>query len=200
MSGPAWLADALAVVMIATAVYCVSRIATARRRRRPTEYDVDGVHVVMGVAMAGMLVPRLSLVSGGAWAVVFGGAATWFGAQTVRGYRRGRRENRSAHHMPHLLASGAMLYMVLALPAAGRARLSMGAGPGAGFPALALILALALIGYVIWTTDRLTSLAPVAVAGTQVRAVTGPPMSLRLAACCDIVMGLTMGYMLILML
>jgi hypothetical protein len=76
----------------------------------------------------------------------------------------------------------------------------MGAGPGAGFPALALVLALALIGYVIWTTDRLTSLAPVAVTGTQVRAVTGPPMSLRLAACCDIVMGLTMGYMLILML
>jgi hypothetical protein len=204
MSGPAWIADALAVVMIATAVYCVSRIATARRWRRPTEYDVDGVHVVMGVAMAGMLVPRLSLVGGGAWAVVFGGAATWFGAQTVRGYRRRRRENRSAHHVPPLLASGAMLYMVLALPAAGaaggRAGLSMGAGTGAGFPALALVLALALIGYVIWTTDRLTSLAPVAVTGTQVRAVTGPPMSLRLAACCDIVMGLTMGYMLILML
>jgi Domain of unknown function (DUF5134) len=204
MSGPAWIADALAVVMIVTAVYCVSRIATARRRRRPTEYDVDGVHVVMGVAMAGMLVPRLSLVGGGAWAVVFGGAAAWFGAQTVRGYRRRRREHRSAHHVPHLLASGAMLYMVLALPAAGaaagRARVSMGAGPSAGFPALALVLALALIGYVIWTTDRLTSLAPVAAAGTQVRAVTAPPMSLRLAACCDIVMGLTMGYTLILML
>ena len=203
MSGPAWIADALAVVMIVTAVYCVSRIATARRRRRPTEYDVDGAHVVMGVAMAGMLVPRLSLVGGDAWAVVFGGAAAWFGAQTVRGYRHGQREHRSAHHVPHLLASGAMLYMVLALPgagaAAGRARVSMGAGPGAGFPALALVLALALIGYVIWTTDRLTSLAPVAATGTQVRAVT-PPMSLRLAACCDIVMGLTMGYMLILML
>jgi hypothetical protein len=154
------------------------------------------------VAMAGMLVPRLSLVGGGAWAVVFGGAAAWFGAQTIRGYRR-RRESRSAHHVPHLLASGAMLYMVLALPAAGaaagRAGVSMGAGPGAGFPALPFVLALALIGYVIWTTDRLTSLAPVGATGAQARAVTGPPMSLRLAAGCDIVMGLTMGYMLILM-
>jgi hypothetical protein len=197
MPGPAWLVDTLTVAMIATAVYCVSRIVAARRWRRPTEYDVDGVHVLMGVAMAGMLVPRLSLAGSSGWAVVFGGAAAWFGWRTVRGYRRGQRP---AHYLPHLLASGAMLYMVLELPAAGAARpgVSMGAGPG--FPALALVLALALIGYAIWTTDRLTSLAPVAVAGTQVGTVTGPPVSQRLAACCDIVMGLTMGYMLIVML
>jgi hypothetical protein len=62
------------------------------------------------------------------------------------------------------------------------------------------VLALALVGYAIWTTDRLTSLAPVAATGAQVRTVTGPPVSQRLAACCDIVMGLTMGYMLIVML
>ncbi len=58
MAGPAWLAGLLAVVMIATAVYCASRLAVAWRRRRPTEYDVDAVHVLMGVAMAEMLVPR----------------------------------------------------------------------------------------------------------------------------------------------
>ena len=199
MTGPAWLADLLAVVMIATAVYCVSRIVAARRWRRPTEYDVDGVHVLMGVAMAGMLVPRLSLVGGSGWAVVFGGAAAWFGWRTVRGYRRGLR---SAHHLPHLLASAAMLYMVLELPAAASAaaRPGMPVAAGPGFPALALVLALALIGYVIRTTDRLTSLAPVAATGTQVGTVTGPPMSQRLAVCCDIVMGLAMGYVLILML
>ncbi len=215
MTGPAWLADALAVAAIATAVYCVSRIAAARRWHRPTEYDVDGVHVLMGVAMAGMLVPRLSLVGGPGWAVVFGGATAWFGGQTIRGYRRGRPGRRAAHHLPHLVGSGAMLYMALALPvaAAGAARPGtfMGAGPGPGFPALAFVLALALIGYVIRTTDRLTSLAPVAATTstgypnpavaprTEGLSVTGAPMSQRLAACCDIVMGLTMGYMLILM-
>ena len=199
MTGPAWLADVLAGLMIAMAVYCVSRIVTARRWRRPTGYDVDGVHVLMGVAMAGMLVPRLGLAGGSSWAVVFGGAAAWFGWRTVRGYRRSQRP---AHHLPHLLASVAMLYMALELPTA----TSAAAGPGMpmsaapGFPALALALALALIGYAIWATDRLTSLAPVAATGTQVRTVTGPPMSPRLGACCDIVMGLTMGYMLIVML
>ena len=199
MTGPAWLAGVLAGLMIATAIYCVSRIAAARRWRRPTEYDVDGGHVLMGVAMAGVLVPRLSLVGGSGWAVVFGAAAAWFGWRTVRGYRRGQRP---AHHLPHLLASVAMLYMVLELPAAASAAagpgMSVGAGPG--FPALALVLALVLIGYAIWTTDRLTSLAPVAATGTQMRTVAGPPMSPRLGACCDIVMGLTMGYMLIVML
>lgn len=196
MTGPAWLADMLAVIMIATAVYCVSRIVAARRWRRPTEYDVDGVHVLMGVAMAGMLVPRLSLAGGSGWAVVFGGAAAWFGWRTIRGYRRGQR---SAHHLPHLLASAAMLYMVLVLPAAAVAGPGMPMGAGPGFPALALVLALGLIGYVMWTTDRVTSLAPVTATGAQVRTVAGPPMSQRLAACCDIVMGLTMGYLLILM-
>ena len=36
------------------------------------------------------------------------------------------------------------------------------AGGAAHFPTLALVLALALIGYVVWTADRLSSLAPVA--------------------------------------
>jgi hypothetical protein len=50
VDGPGWLADALAAVMLATAVSCVSRLVAARRSRRPTEYDVDGAHVLMVVA------------------------------------------------------------------------------------------------------------------------------------------------------
>jgi len=111
------------------------------------------------------------------------------------------------------------------------------AGGAAHFPTLALVLAFALIGYVVWTADRLSSLAPVAalaarsapvpvlagaVAGGGVsladaggegagstsrddgQAPARPgrraPLSPRLAACCEIAMGVTMGYMLILML
>ena len=33
------------------------------------------------------------------------------------------------------------------------------AGPAASFPALAVVLALFMLGYIVWTTDRLTSLA-----------------------------------------
>ena len=59
MAGTSWLAGPLAVMMIGTAVYCVSRLAAAWRWRRPAEYDVDAAHASMGVAMAGMLMPRL---------------------------------------------------------------------------------------------------------------------------------------------
>ncbi len=82
------------------------------------------------------------------------------------------------------------------------------------FPFLAFVFALALLGYVVWVTDRLPALAPVSAlrqAGGGPGAWPGaaphprgaplsPPLSPRLAACCEIVMGITMGYMLIMML
>jgi hypothetical protein len=247
VTGPSWLTGGTAVVMIATAVYCVSRMVAAWRWRRPTEYDVDGVHVLMGAGMAGMLVPRLNPAAGSGWhvggAAVFGAAMVWFGWRTIRGYRDGRagphadahprQHGTAAHPGQHLLASGAMLYMFLATPSVTAGGLAAGrtamAAAGARIPTFALLLAVALFGYVIWTTDRLTSLAPaaatVAVSGqaSVPATVTGgasgqapvpaavaadgqapvpaaPAMSLRLAAGCEIVMGVAMGYMLITML
>ena len=251
MTEPSWLASALAVVMIATAVYCLSRLVAARRWRRPTDYDVDGVHILMGVAMAGMLVPRLNPFWDSGWEVIFGAAAAWFGWQTIRGYRNELAVGRRwvAHHLQHVVACGAMLYMFLAVAPArvGRSEPGMSiSGPSGStttFPTLALVLAAGLVGYVIWTADRFTSLAPVAApraltvpartvvapalaassapaagaepapGGTATQATqadagpdaarsawTRPPMSPRLAACCEIAMGLTMGYMLITML
>jgi len=155
--------------MIATAVYCASRLAAARRWRRPTEHDVDLMHAVMGVAMAGMLVPRLNVLGHGGWEAVFAAAIAWFGWQIFRGRRGGAvHGHRPTHHAPHLLACGAMLYMLLVAGAA-RAGASMpgmamgaAAADAAHSPGLALPLALALLGYVIWTTDRLTALPRVA--------------------------------------
>lgn len=233
VGGPAWLAGTFAAVMLLTAGYCASRLVAARRWRRPTEFDVDVMHAVMGVALAGMLVPRLSLLRHGSWEIIFAGAVGWFGWQIIGAYRgrpannhpsatgqqpaNGRRASPvghwPAHHVPHLLACGAMLYMYLAAgPASsgtGVPGMSAG-GPSAGAahsPGLALPLALALLGYVVWTTDRLTALPPVAALAGRVQAApltapmpARPPMSPRLAACCEIAMGLTMGYMLIQML
>ena len=59
MGGPAWLTDIFAGVMITVAAYCAGRLVVARWWRRPTDVDSDGMHVVMGVAMAGMLVAGL---------------------------------------------------------------------------------------------------------------------------------------------
>ena len=66
MAGPAWLADSFAALMLLTALYCAARLVLARTRRRPTERDVDLVHVLMGVAMAGLLAPRVLLLAGAA--------------------------------------------------------------------------------------------------------------------------------------
>lgn len=270
MSGPGPLGYLLAAVMMVTAGYCMTRLAAARLRRRPTVPDLDISHVVMGVAMAGLLVPRLSVLPDGAWEAVFGAALGWFGwrfirASLIRAHRSHVHGDAApgAHHAAHVLASGAMLYMFIAVspalagpPGAGTAVAETAAARSAvartamagtvmggqslgtiRFPVLALALALALFGYVVWITDRMSSLPPVsalrlagggaAVGPGSSPAPGGPgqaqpagdaplarpaplardappagdaPLSPRLAACCEIVMSITMGYMLIMML
>jgi len=169
VAGPSWLAGTLAVVMIAIAFYCASRLVVARLSQRKTEVDADAMHVVMGAAMAGMLVPRLSPLPGRAWEVVFAVAAAWFGWQAIHA-RSGEAASgwQCPYPLPHLVECAAMLYMLLATPG------SRAGGPGAGmpmpglagspgtagsYPALAAVLALFMLGYLIWATDQLTSLA-----------------------------------------
>jgi hypothetical protein len=246
MAGPSWLAAVLAAVMIATAFYCAGRLAAARRWRRSTEIEADSVHVVMGMAMAGMLLPRLSPVPAPAWEAVFAVAAVWFACQAIWGRVRrpaGGSRWRCSHPVPHLVESVAMIYMLGALPGAwpglpGQAMAMPGmgggqVGAGGSLLALAVILALFMIGYVLWTADQLTELVrgPAgATAGAvphQSRALAighsggvgtqdaadaaavpegaahrpgAPALAPRLAACYKIAMGLTMGYMLVLML
>jgi hypothetical protein len=235
MSGLSWLAYSFAALMLATSAYCLSRLAVAWRRRRPTDHQVDAIHVLMGVAMAGMLVPSLRVFWAGGWEIVFGAGALLFGWRMIGD---ARTKAHSGHHLQHVLACVAMVYMLAAATAAvkaasgGSAMGGMGGGP-AHFATLALVLALALFGYVVWTADRFTSLAPVAalranqapavalapatpllataasgagsadaqsVGQPQAEPGTRVPLSPRLAACCEIAMGVTMGYMLILML
>ncbi|MGO9077539.1 MAG: DUF5134 domain-containing protein, partial [Streptosporangiaceae bacterium] len=183
------------------------------------------------------LVPRLRVFYAGGWEVVFAIATAWFGWLAIREFRGERTVGgQPGHHLQHVVGSAAMLYMFAAAgsmkTASGSAISGMPAGGAAHFPTLALIFAFVLFGYVIWTTDRLTSLAPVAAlarrapvsamvgagagAGTGGVAVAdadqgqpsasevaaarpGTPLSPSLAACREIAMGVTMGYMLILM-
>jgi hypothetical protein len=200
MMQPIWLAGPLAALMIATAVYCTSRLVAARPARGASGRDVDLVHAVMGVSMGGMLVTRLDPLPGVVWAAAFGVAALWFGWQLA--IRAG------AHHVPHLVMCGAMVYMPLAATAM-RARPMgpMATGP-ARFPLLALALALAMIGCVVWQAERLSVRVVIgdaagAATGDHATAFGGagatakPP--LRLVACCQIAMSLTMGYVLIMM-
>jgi hypothetical protein len=254
VAGPSWLAGILAAVMIATALYCVTRLIISRASRRAAEPDVDFVHAVMAVAMAGMLVTRLNPLPNGAWAVLFGAATAWFGGRITRPYRSRRAETGASgrapgYYVPHLVMSGTMVYMLLAVTvvksgSASHVIAAGGAGGGAHFPVIAIVLALFMFGYVMWQADRLPALAraggrspafpgmtgtasgaPLARAASQpaphAQAATGTqslpaaaaatghspgaasprgrPLSPRLAACYQIAMGITMGYMLIMM-
>jgi hypothetical protein len=236
MAAPAWLTGTFAAVMILTAVYSAGRLAFSRLRGRVTELDADALHTVMGTAMAGMLVPGLRLVPGSVWAAVFGIGAAWFGWHAL-----GARHpvwpglSRCRHPLPHLVECAAMIYMLLPVDrrpsgGPGMAMAGMGAAssPQQSFPALAVILALFMLGYVVWTTDRLTSRAAqprtapagpgrggyhrspgTAGAGTGISNAASPSrtddppgrpvLAPTLAACTKVAMSLTMGFMLILM-
>lgn len=204
MSSPdlAWLADGLATVMIGTAAYCAARLVYARLRRCRTEHDTDTVHLLMGVAMAGMLVPRLAILpmtgwGPVTWAVIFALSGTWFAARIARplltvsrrravatrsgdgdqdtrrsDLLRARAEAGAAvkHHVPHLVACLAMVYMFLAPPdasghpsgmgaaaeaASGMAAMAGAAATGLRWPTLGLAFALFLVGYAVTSADRL---------------------------------------------
>jgi hypothetical protein len=234
MSGPSWLAGSLAAVMILTAVYSASRLAVSRLRERATEFDADALHAVMGAAMAGMLVPQLNVLPGSVWLVIFGMGAAWFGWHAVRAQGlRASGHSSGRFPVPHLIECVAMLYMLLPLhgsrPTRGGTGMAMAgigasAGPSGTFPALAAVLALFMVGYIVWTTDRLASLARARAIPSQARKGAPPPvaggavsvpaaagvqhenqaggatLAPTLAACGKLAMSITMGYMLILML
>jgi hypothetical protein len=180
VAAPSWLAWTFAGIMILTAGYSAGRLAFSRLRGRVTELDADALHAVMGVAMAGMLVPGLHLMPRSVWAAAFGTGAAWFGWQAVR--TRGPVPPgvcRCRYPVPHLVECVAMIYMLLPVrhpPSGGPGMAMPGMSAGSpGFPALAVVLALFMFGYIVWTTDRLTSRAARPGATTATAATTAGP-------------------------
>lgn len=213
MGGPAWLTGIFASAMLAVAVYCTGRLVASRRWRRPTELDTDGAHVVMSLAMAGMLVSGLRTLPSAIWEVVFAAGAAWFGYRMLQA-RRGAQPSpwRSSHPLPHLVECGAMAFMFLILPASAVAGTSMTmTATQSRFSFLTLPLALFMFGYVVWLADRVTlrasasALAAAPASGASSPSPSPSPepapyLAPHCAAICKITMGITMGYMLILML
>lgn len=210
MGGPAWLSDAVAAVMVVLAAYCAVRLVIAGARRRETELDSDGMHVVMGAAMAGMLAPRLSLVPSDVWTAVFAVIASWFAWQTFRVWRGpGVGRWLCPYPVPHLAEALAMVYMLTVLRSPGKtggtamSNAAMGSADGAArAPELAALFAVFLAGYVAWLGDRSTSVASAPISAGTASAGGGcfPALAPRGACCYKLAMSIGMGYMLILML
>jgi hypothetical protein len=168
---PAWILDIFAALMLVVAAVSAARLVAARPWQRGCVVtDTDITHLLMGIAMAGMLASSLTTLPNGAWEVVFGLMTAWFAYRVVRDARaNGARALAGGHCAPHLVHSAAMLYMFLALtaPAAsgGSGMSGMGGMGGSSsgsamqtlsYPTLAFVFALILVSYTIWDLDQIS--------------------------------------------
>ncbi|MEJ1230765.1 MAG: DUF5134 domain-containing protein [Galbitalea sp.] len=109
-----------------------------------------------------------------------------------------------------MVMSGAMIYMFAATSAAGTADGSMpgmsamGSGATVPAPTLDYAFVIFMLGYAVLVIDRLPVIAAVGggelhVIGSPATASSGRPLAPRTAAATNIVMAITMGYMLTMM-
>jgi hypothetical protein len=166
---PTWLLDVAAALMLAVAAVSMARLVAARPwRRGAVVFDTDVAHLLMAIAMAGMLAPALRKLPDTAWEVIFGALAAWFAVRVARdAWTNGMRALADGHCAPHLVHSCSMIYMFLAMTAAasgaggmsGPGGMPDGAGPDAmtlRYPTLALLFAFVLVGYAVWDLDQLS--------------------------------------------
>jgi hypothetical protein len=173
MSTPAWVLQIFGAVMLLVAEVSAGQLVVVRAwtRRGGASADIAVSHLLMGIAMAGILVPGLSILPNAAWEVVFAVMTAWFVWCLQReSRRRGAATVARGHYAPHLVQSAAMLYTfaVLAGPSAEGSGMSMpgtsgmsgmAGGPSGGMPAphapaLALIFALLLVAFTVHDLDR----------------------------------------------
>jgi len=162
---PSWILDIFAVIMLVVAAVSAGRLVAARPWQhgagRAALADIDVAHLLMAIAMAGMLASGLRTLPDGAWEAVFAVMTAWFAYRVVRDAQvSGVRALAGGHCAPHLIHAGAMLYMVLAVSAPvahGSGGMSGMSGMGTlDLPFLAFLFALALVGYSIWDLDQLS--------------------------------------------
>jgi len=168
MMTPSWILDILAGLMLLVAAVSAARLVAARAWRQPGgERDTDVAHLLMGIAMAGMLAASLTTLPNDAWDVIFAVLTAWFGWRVYRESRgEGARVLADGCHMPHLVHSAAMLYMFVAISAPAAVGSSGGMSGMSGgsssamqtlnAPVVAFIFALWLMVYVVLDLDRLS--------------------------------------------
>ncbi len=174
MSTPAWIPEIFAAVMILVAEVSAGQLVQARAwtRRGGAGADIPVSRLLTGVAMAGILVPALSILPNAAWAVVFAVMSAWFAWCLWRESRGcGAAAVARGHYAPYLVHSAAMLYMFAALGGtsaqdagmsmsgtggmSGMAGMSSSGGmPALRAPTLALIFALLLVAFTVHDLDR----------------------------------------------
>jgi len=209
MSTPAWILEIFAAVMLLVAEVSAGQLVTARAwtRRGRAGADIAVSQLLMGIAMAGILVPGLSALPNAVWVAVFAVMTAWFAGRQWRESRgRGAAAMAHGHYAPHLVHSAALLYLfaALAAPSAAGSGTSMpGMGGMSGMtgglsgglptlraPTLALIFAVLVIAFTVLDLDRQAGAAH----------TTGPLLlSPAVVKGCQVAIGVTMAFILIIM-
>jgi tryptophan-rich sensory protein len=171
--GPAWIPYSFAVIMVAVSLYCLGRLVAARLWDRQNHADVNVSHVLMGAAMAGMLVPSHNPFPAALGESVFGVLALWFLVRSIRAAgQRGIawRDEDAGHHLSHypihMVMSVAMIYMyAVGTPTGsgghGLAMVMGGAGQvQRGYVTLSLLFIVVLFASAVWQLDSIARFSP----------------------------------------
>ncbi len=217
MGTPTWLYYLSGVLMLAVAGYGAVLLVLSLASRRPAGRDVDISHTSMGIAMAGMFVPKWAFGASAVWELIFGVLMVWFIARSIQSVER------FGLHVPHALVHAAMSFAMLLmywfpLGASSRAMaMTASATSGRMDPGLALLIAFVLFGSAIFTiaspnkgaTHFGTHCRPrVTVTASEGRSAASAPASMRVSGiiatpslldASHVVMSVAMGLMLILM-
>ena len=221
MSTPAGILGSFAAIMILVAEVSAGQLLIGRAWTRRGGTDIAVSQLLMGIAMAGILVPGLSILPNAVWEVVSAVMTAWFAWCLWRQSRgRGAAAVARGHNAPHLVPSAAMLYIFAALAGpfvegsgmsmsgtggmSGMAGGSSGGMPTLHAPALALIFALLLIAFTVHDLDRPASADGYfhVVGRRSVPAgytAAGLLLSAGVVKGCQVAIGVTMAFILIIM-
>ncbi|MGH3270927.1 MAG: DUF5134 domain-containing protein [Trebonia sp.] len=165
MSTPAWIPEIFAAVMVLVAEVSAGQlvIAHAWTRRGIADADIAVSRLLAGIAVAGLLVPGLSILPNAAWEVAFAVMTAWLAWRLwLESRGRGAAMSRG-HYAPPLVQSAAMLYIFAAVAAqsvsstggmAGMAGWSSSGLPALHAPTLALTFVLLLVAFAVHDLDR----------------------------------------------
>jgi len=118
MSIPDWLSEIFAGVTLLVAAMSAGQLAVARAwiHRGAADTDITLFHLLLGIAMAGLLAADLHTLPNSAWDVVFAVTTAWFDWCLWRDSRKyGAAAAIGGQYAPQLTYSAAMLYMFTAL-------------------------------------------------------------------------------------
>jgi hypothetical protein len=192
MSTPAWVLEIFAVVMLLVAEVSAGQLAVARAwtRRGDADAGLAASRLLTAIAVAGILVPGLSILPDAAWEIVFAVLTAWFAWCLWRESRGRGAAVARGHYAPYLVHGAAAWYLFAVLAGQSAAGSAMGGMPGmaggssGGIPVLALVFALLLVAFTVYDVDRRAG-----VDGYLRVAVRG----------CQVATGLTMAFTLIIM-